>query len=128
MADVRPMRSGEQRAVARMLATALADDPFIRWIAGTDRDRATAWMLDECVVLRPMNAFIIPHTVPKSPMKGAALAVVARKVQYFSSFVISTLVARFMALETLSTPPNSVVKLSPTGESFFERDTRTSSS
>jgi GNAT superfamily N-acetyltransferase len=42
---VRPMRSGEAPAVARMLATALADDPFIRWIAGTDRDRATAWML-----------------------------------------------------------------------------------
>jgi hypothetical protein len=61
-------------------------------------------------------------------MNGAALAVVARKLQYFSSLVISTLVARFMALETLSTPPNSVVKLSPAGESFFERDTRTSSS
>jgi GNAT superfamily N-acetyltransferase len=28
-----------------MLAMALADDPFIRWVAGTDRDRATAWML-----------------------------------------------------------------------------------
>ena len=41
---VRPMRSGEGPAVARMLAVALADDPFIRWIAGTDRDRATAWM------------------------------------------------------------------------------------
>jgi GNAT superfamily N-acetyltransferase len=27
-----------------MLAAALADDPFIRWIAGTDHDRATAWM------------------------------------------------------------------------------------
>ena len=39
------MRAGEAHTVARMLATALADDPFIRWIAGTDRDRATAWML-----------------------------------------------------------------------------------
>lgn len=36
------MRPGEGPAVARMLATALADDPFIRWIAGADRDRATA--------------------------------------------------------------------------------------
>ena len=42
---VRPMRAGEAHTVARMLATALADDPFIRSIAGTDRDRATAWML-----------------------------------------------------------------------------------
>lgn len=41
---VRPMRSGEAPAVARMLAAALAEDPFIRWIAGTDRDRAAAWM------------------------------------------------------------------------------------
>ncbi|MBE2317711.1 GNAT family N-acetyltransferase [Solirubrobacter sp. CPCC 204708] len=42
---VRPMQSGEAPAVARVLATALADDPFIRWIAGTDHDRATVWML-----------------------------------------------------------------------------------
>ena len=42
---VRPMRAGEAPVVARTLAAALADDPFIRWIAGTDRDRATAWML-----------------------------------------------------------------------------------
>jgi GNAT superfamily N-acetyltransferase len=41
---VRAMRAGEAPAVARMLAAALADDPFIRWIAGTDQDRATAWM------------------------------------------------------------------------------------
>jgi GNAT superfamily N-acetyltransferase len=38
------MRPGEAPAVARLLAAALADDPFIRWIAGSDRDRATAWM------------------------------------------------------------------------------------
>jgi GNAT superfamily N-acetyltransferase len=38
------MRTGEAPAVARLLATALADDPFIRWIAGPNRDRATAWM------------------------------------------------------------------------------------
>ncbi|MDA0183196.1 GNAT family N-acetyltransferase [Solirubrobacter phytolaccae] len=44
-AAVRPMRAGEEAVVARMLAAALADDPFIRWIAGTDPDRATAWML-----------------------------------------------------------------------------------
>src|SRR5919109_488582 len=85
-------------------------------------------MLDECVTLSPRNAFIIPQTVPNKPTNGAELAVVARKEQFFSSLVVSTLVARFIARETFSTPPNSVVMLSPGDDSFFERETLTSSS
>ena len=71
---------------------------------------------------------MMPQTVPNSPTNGAELAVVARNEQCFSNFVISTLVARCIARETLSTPPNSVVRFSPGDDSFFERDTRTSSS
>ena len=89
---------------------------------------ATAWMLEECVTLSPLKAFMMPHTVPNNPINGAALAVVAKKVKYFSSLVISTLVARFIARETFSTPPSSVVKASPEEFSFLVRDTRTSSS
>src|SRR4030095_13475774 len=86
-------------------------------------------MLDECVTLSPRKAFIIPQTVPNKPTNGAELAVVARKEQLFSSLVVSTLVARCIARETLSTPPSSVVKLSPgDDDSFFERETLTSSS
>jgi hypothetical protein len=71
---------------------------------------------------------MIPQTVPNNPTNGAELAVVAKNEQYFSNLVVSTLVARFMARATLSTPPNSVVKLSPGDASFFERDTRINSS
>src|SRR4030095_14138603 len=85
-------------------------------------------MLDECVTLNPRNAFIIPQTVPNSPINGAELAVVARNEQFFSNLVISTLVARFIARDTFSTPPNSVVRFSPADDSFFERETLTSSS
>jgi GNAT superfamily N-acetyltransferase len=60
---VRPMRSGEQRAVARMLATALADDPFIRWIAGTDRDRATAWMLAGIAMAERRGLVLVDETL-----------------------------------------------------------------
>jgi ribosomal protein S18 acetylase RimI-like enzyme len=41
---VRPLRAGEAPAVARMLAAALADDPFVRWLARADEARATTWM------------------------------------------------------------------------------------
>ncbi len=72
-------------------------------------------MLEECVVLRPRKAFMIPHTVPNSPMNGVALAVVARKVRVLSRRVISCVVARFMPRSTLATPPRSVVKLASPG-------------
>jgi GNAT superfamily N-acetyltransferase len=65
---VRPMRSGEGPAVARMLATALADDPFIRWIAGTDRDRATAWMLAGLTMAERHGLVLVDET-----LDGAAL-------------------------------------------------------
>ncbi len=95
---VRPLRSGEAPAVARTLAIALADDPFIRWIAGADRDRATAWMraglqlaerrglvlvdatLDGAALLMP------PGSMPLPPRENLALlptlvrAVGARRV------------------------------------------------
>ena len=80
------------------------------------------------MTLRPRKAFMIPQTVPKSPINGVVLAVVARKVIDFSSLVISTLVARFIARVTLSTPPNSVVKPSPCEDSFLLRETLRSSS
>jgi hypothetical protein len=92
------------------------------------RDARRYSLLEEWVTLRPRKAFMMPQTVPNSPINGAALAVVAKKVKYFSSLVISTLVARFMARETFSTPPNSVVRFSPGEFSFFVRETRTSSS
>src|SRR5262249_9089762 len=50
---------------------------------------ATAWMLDDVVAESPMNAVMIPHTVPNRPMNGAVLAVVARNVRPRSSRVTS---------------------------------------
>ncbi|WP_205695502.1 N-acetyltransferase [Conexibacter sp. SYSU D00693] len=41
---VRPMRPDEGPEVAGLLALALRDDPFIRWIAAGDHARATRWM------------------------------------------------------------------------------------
>ena len=89
---------------------------------------ATAWMLEEWVTLSPLKAFMMPHTVPNKPINGAALAVVAKKIKYFSSLVISTLVARFIARDTFSTPPSSVVRDSPEEFSFFVLEIRTNSS
>jgi ribosomal protein S18 acetylase RimI-like enzyme len=65
---VRPMRSGEAPAVARMLATALADDPFIRWIAGTDLARSTAWMLAGLTMAERRGLVLVDET-----LDGAAL-------------------------------------------------------
>lgn len=42
---IRPARTEEEPTVAALLALALAEDPFIKWIAGDDHRRATAWML-----------------------------------------------------------------------------------
>lgn len=66
--DVRPMRSGEAPAVARTLATALADDPFIRWIAGTHHARATAWMLAGLTMAQRRGLVLVDET-----LAGAAL-------------------------------------------------------
>jgi ribosomal protein S18 acetylase RimI-like enzyme len=41
---IRPIRAGEERRLAAVLAGALFDDPFIRWIAGNDYARAVTWM------------------------------------------------------------------------------------
>src|SRR5262249_53544748 len=68
---------------------------------------ATAWMLDDVVADNPMNAVMMPPTVPKSPMTGAVLAVVARNVRPRSSRVTSCVRARCMARCTFSRPPNS---------------------
>src|SRR5262249_21675422 len=68
---------------------------------------ATAWMLDDVVAESPMKAVMIPQTVPKSPMNGAVLAVVARNVSPRSSRVTSCVRARCMARCTVSMPPNS---------------------
>lgn len=65
---VRTMRSGEGPAVARMLATALADDPFIRWIAGTDHDRGAAWMLAGLTMAERHGLVLVDDT-----LDGAAL-------------------------------------------------------
>ena len=69
---------------------------------------------------------MMPHTVPKRPMNGVVPEVVARKVSACSSFVNSTVVARFMARATLSTPLKSVVRLSDSVA--LRRDTRNNSS
>ena len=52
---------------------------------------------------------MMPHTVPKRPMNGAVLAVVARNVRPRSRRVTSCVRARCIARCTFSTPPNSVV-------------------
>jgi len=62
------MRTGEAPAVARMLATALADDPFIRWIAGPDRDRATAWMQAGLTMAERHGLVLVDET-----LEGAAV-------------------------------------------------------
>jgi GNAT superfamily N-acetyltransferase len=64
----RPMRPGEAPAVARMLAAALADDPFIRWIAGADHDRATAWMLAGLTMAERHGLVLVDPT-----LQGAAV-------------------------------------------------------
>lgn len=72
---VRPLRSGEQPAVARMLATALADDPFIRWIAGSDHARATAWMLAGLRMAERRGLVLVDDT-----LAGAALLMPPRSL------------------------------------------------
>ena len=39
------------------------------------------------------NEFIIPHTVPNKPIKGAVEPIVARNVKFFSTFFTSLSVA-----------------------------------
>ena len=46
--------------------------------------------------------FIIPQTVPNSPIKGAVDPTVARKVKFFSTFLISLSVAISKTLPTLA--------------------------
>ena len=57
-----------------------AASPTAVAISASAMPGATAWMLDDVVVESPMNAVMMPHTVPKSPMNGAVLDVVARNV------------------------------------------------
>src|SRR5207253_7888761 len=88
---------------------------------------ATAWMLELVVTERPRNAVMIPHTVPKRPMNGAVLAVVARKVRPRSRRVTSCVRARAMARCTFSMPPNSATSSSPPGFPRFALVSRCSS-
>ena len=46
--------------------------------------------------------FIIPHTVPNKPMNGAVDPIVAKKVKFFSIFLISLSVAISKILPTLA--------------------------
>jgi hypothetical protein len=57
------MRSGEAPAITRMLATALNDDPFIRWIAGAAHDRASAWMLAGLTMARRRGLVLVDETL-----------------------------------------------------------------
>lgn len=41
---IRAIRDGEEDRLAAVLAGALAEDPFVRWIAANDPERATIWM------------------------------------------------------------------------------------
>ena len=59
----------------------------------TERLVAPVWLIF-------WNASRIPHTVPKRPMNGEALAIVARKVTFFSSLLTSTADARSNARST----------------------------
>ena len=46
--------------------------------------------------------FIIPHTVPNKPINGAVEPIVAKKVKFFSIFLISVSVAISNILSTLA--------------------------
>ena len=59
----------------------------------------TARSVEPCAPMF-MNAVMIPHTVPNSPMNGVMLAVVARNVTRFSSLLTSTDEARSSARST----------------------------
>src|ERR1041384_8861329 len=48
------------------------------------------------------KALMIPHTVQNNPIKGVALAVVARKERFFSITACSLSPARVIALSTIS--------------------------
>ena len=50
----------------------------------------------------PMKEFMIPHTVPKRPIKGVVDPVVARKVRYLSSLAASVASTLFSVLFILS--------------------------
>jgi GNAT superfamily N-acetyltransferase len=62
------MRPDEAPTVAGMLALALADDPFIRWIAGTSHERATTWMLAGLAMAERRGLVLVNET-----LDGAAL-------------------------------------------------------
>ena len=61
---------------------------------------------------------MIPHTVPKRPTNGAALAVVPRKGTIDSSWVTSATAARLSARSTFSMPP-SCSAMAPSGPFFW---------
>src|SRR5438128_2740260 len=82
-------RSWREKRLYITTAGMAAASPTAVAISASAIPGATAWMLDEVVVERPRNAVMMPQTVPKSPMNGAVLAVVARKVSPRSSRVTS---------------------------------------
>jgi len=71
-----------------------ATSPIAVVISASDMPGATTVMFADPD--RPMswNEVMIPHTVPKRPMNGVTLAVVARKLSRRSSRVASTVAAR----------------------------------
>ena len=58
---------------------------------------ATAWIEVVACWVSPLNAMMMPTTVPNSPMNGDALAVEARYPRLFSSLVVSPMAALCIA-------------------------------
>ena len=86
-----------------------AASPAAVAINASDIPGATTDKLADPLIPMLLKASIIPHTVPKSPIKGEVFPVVARKGRAFSNLLDSILTACLNALLTLSTPPNSVL-------------------
>ena len=57
-------------------------------ISASEIPGATTARLADPLIPIPLNDSIIPQTVPKSPIKGAVLPVVARKDNAFSSLLL----------------------------------------
>src|SRR5262245_47177661 len=63
---------------------------------------ATAWIEAVVAWVSPLNAMMMPTTVPNSPMNGDALAVEARYPRLLSSLVVSLMAALCIARWTAS--------------------------
>jgi len=79
--------------------------PIAVAISASDMPGATTARLADPFAPMPLNEFIMPHTVPKRPINGVVLPVVARNETALSILLISMDIAFFNALWMLSISP-----------------------